>query len=89
MSAIINASINLDLIPEGSTVKGAKGTYLNLAIFVNDETKFGNNVSIQVPQSKEEREAKANRIFYGNGKVAWVSPEGVTIAEKEGEGVPF
>lgn len=89
MSAIINASINLDKIPEGAVIEGAKGKYLNLAIFVNDETKFGNNVSIQVPQTKEERDAKAERVFYGNGKVAWVSPEGVTVAEKEGEGAPF
>lgn len=89
MSAIINASINLDKIPEGAVIQGKKGRYLNLAIFCNDDTQYGNNVSIQVPQSKEEREAGEDKVFYGNGKVVWVSDSGVTVAEKDGEIPPF
>ncbi len=86
MSAIINASINLDKIPEGAIIEGKKGRYLNLAIFCNDDTQYGNNVSVQVPMTKEEREGGADKIFYGNGKVVWVSDTGVTVAGREDDG---
>jgi len=49
---------------------GAK--YLELSVTVNDAPdKYGNDVSVAHNQSKEEREAKADRIFLGNGKVVW------------------
>jgi hypothetical protein len=88
MSAILNAKINLDAIPEESIFQGKKGRYVDLAIFINDESKFGNNVSFQKPLTKEERDAKAEKTFYGNGKVVWVSDEGITVAEK-GDDLPF
>ena len=83
MSAIINFSINLEKIAEASTIKGKKGTYVNLTLFANDDTKFGNNASCIVALSKEERDANAERNYLGNGKVAYVSDSGVTVAEKE------
>ena len=86
MSAIVNFSINLEeLKGHKNLVKGKKGTYINLTLFANDETRYGNNASITIAQSKEEREAKEPKTYIGNGKVTWVSDEGVTVAERESE----
>ena len=86
MSAITNFSINLEAIPKELIVKGKKGSYVNLTVFANDETKFENNASIAQSQSQEEREAsKASGVYppyLGNGKVVYVSDAGVTVAEK-------
>ena len=52
MSAIITLSIDLTKIDK---TKLNDGKYLNTQIFINDDTKFGNNVSMAYSQSKEER----------------------------------
>ena len=50
--------------------KGEKGVELTLS--ANDESnQYGQNVSGWVSQSKEQREAKKERFFVGNGKVFW------------------
>ena len=85
MSAIVNFSINVEDIDKSKLIKGKKGSYLNLTMSINDETKFGNNASISVSQSKEEREAKETKTYLGNGKVVWMSDAGVTVAEREQE----
>jgi len=83
MSAIVNFSINVNDIDKSKLIQGKKGSYLNLTLSINDETRFGNNASVSVSQSQEEREAKEPKTYLGNGKVVWVSDEGVTVAEKE------
>tara|TARA_R110000787_G_scaffold221381_2_gene330059 strand:+ start:2267 stop:2569 length:303 start_codon:yes stop_codon:yes gene_type:complete len=83
MSAIVNFSINLEAIPKELIVKGKKGSYVNLTMFANDETKFGNNASVALSKSQEQREAGVETTYLGNGKVVWMSPEGVTLAERE------
>jgi|TARA_B100001059_G_C17673019_1_gene495564 hypothetical protein len=85
MSAIVNFSINVEDIDKSKLIKGKKGSYLNLTMSINDETKFGNNASVSVSQSKEEREAKEAKTYLGNGKVVWMSDAGVTVAEREQE----
>ena len=46
---------------------GAK--YLNVVVWINDEAdKYGNNASIQISQSKEEREAGEKATYIGNLK---------------------
>lgn len=87
MSAIVNFSINVEALKNHpNLVKGKKGTYINLTLFANDETKYGNNASVTISQTKEEREAENAKTYIGNGKVVWVSEEGVTIAEREEQG---
>ena len=72
MSAIINASIRVDKLPKEKFIKGKDGAvYYNLTISLNDDTRYGNNVAIMDSQTKEEREAKAQRNYLGNGKVVW------------------
>jgi hypothetical protein len=69
MATIINASIDVTKIDRTKLIKDK---YLNLSIIVDDKNdKFGNNVSITLSQSSEERAAKAPKTYMGNGKVVW------------------
>ena len=69
MNKLISASIDVTKIPKEKLVKGQKGMYLNIDIWINEETdKFGNHASINVQQSKDERDAKAKKVYLGNGK---------------------
>ena len=79
MSAILNLSIDLTKIDKS---KLKDGKYLNTQIFINDETKYGNNVSMAYSQTKEERDAKQPKQYIANGKVVYVN-NGITVAEKE------
>jgi hypothetical protein len=70
MSSIINVSINLDKIDKSKIISGKKGKYLNLTIGANrnGEDQFGNTHYVAISQTKEEREAKAPKVYLGNGK---------------------
>ncbi len=83
MSAILNLSIDLSKVDKGRLVDGK---YLNTQIFINDESKFGNNVSVAYSQSKEQREAKEPKQYIANGKVVWTDNV-IKVAEKEVENV--
>jgi hypothetical protein len=83
--AIINASIDLTKIDKSKINNHANGAkYLSISIFINDEPdKYGNNVSIALAQTKEEREAKQNRVYLGNGKTVGVAPaQGGTLSQQ-------
>ena len=75
MSRIISASIDLAKIDRSKITKGKNGQkYYSISISVNDEAdKFGNDVAITAGQSKEERDAKAAKVYIGNGKTVWAS----------------
>lgn len=79
MSSIITLSIDLTKIDKS---KLKDGKYLNTQIFINDETKFGNNVSMAYSQSKEERESKQPKQYIANGKVNWTDGN-IKVAEKD------
>lgn len=70
MSSIINVSINLDKIDKSKIIAGKKGKYLNLTVGANrnGEDQFGNTHYVAISQTKEEREAKAPKVYLGNGK---------------------
>lgn len=75
---IVNASIDLTKIEKSKIIKGKKGSYINLTIFINDEAdQYGNNASIIVSQTKEERDAKADRVYLGNGKTVTKKEESI------------
>lgn len=88
MSAITNVSINLDKIPEDAIVKGEKGRYVNLTVFQNDETRYQNNASVALSQTKEDRESGNQKVYLGNGRVVFVSDSGVSLPEAEDAGTP-
>ena len=70
---LVSSYINLNKLDKSVDVN-EKG-YLNLTIGVNAETDaYGNNASIWVNQTKEQREAGEPRKFIGNGKVVFVNP---------------
>ena len=79
MASIIKMSINLSEIPKHKIIDGKKGKYLPITITINDEIdQFGNQGPALVEQSKEEREAKAPKVYLGNAKVVWTN--GVNVA---------
>ena len=86
MSSLINVSINLQDLPKEKFVQGKKGVYYNFTISVNDETnQFGNNVVMYDSQTKEERDAKKDKVYIGDGKVVWTNGSSVTAKREEGE----
>lgn len=83
MAAIINASIDVSKLPKEKFVKGKDGrVWYRFTISINDETRYGNNVSLSDSQTKEEREAKSPKTFFGNGQVIWTNNE-IKLAERE------
>lgn len=77
MSKMLTGSIDLNKIDTTKIVttdkngnpfsNGAK--YLNVVVWVNDEAdQYGNNASIQISQSKEERDNKVKPTYIGNLK---------------------
>lgn len=84
MSSIISASIDVTKIDRTKLIKDK---YLNISITVNDENdKFGNNVTVTLNQSQEERTAKTPKTYLGNGKVVWGQGK---VETKEDNGMPF
>tara|TARA_R100000935_G_scaffold45032_1_gene68075 strand:+ start:2977 stop:3267 length:291 start_codon:yes stop_codon:yes gene_type:complete len=96
MAGIITASIRVDKLPKEKFIKGKDGAvYYNLTISLNDETRYGNNVSISDSQTQEEREAKCKRNYLGNGKVVWtndiikIADKPEIVAENTSSDLPF
>mgnify|MGYP003137812827 FL=1 len=93
MNSIINLSINLDKIDKSKIVAGKKGKYLNLTVGTNrdGEDQYGNTHYIFQSQSKEEREAKADKNYLGNGKefVFDSMPTPATSEESSSDDLPF
>ena len=84
MASIIATSINLNKIPKDKIINGAKGKYLPITITLNDELdQFGNNGPVCVQQTKEERDAKTEKVYLGNVKVVWTNDVNVGTAPKE------
>ena len=89
MASIIRTSINLNNIPKDKIINGKKGKYLPITITVNDELdQFGNQGPVVVDQSKEERDAKAAKVYLGNCKVVWTNGENVDPAPREAGSSP-
>ena len=81
MASIIKFSIDLNKIPKDKIIKGKKGMYLPLTLTVNNEVdQYGNQGPVIVEQSKEEREAKADKTYLGNAKVVWTDGNNVEKA---------
>ena len=86
MASIINFSIDLTKIPKDKIIDGKKGKYLPITLTLNDELdNFGNNGPVTVAQSKEEREAKAGKVYLGNATVAWTNGQNVDVAPRDGQ----
>lgn len=93
MSKLLSLSIDVTKINKSELITGEKGTYLNLTVSLNDDAdKFGNTVSAWQSQTKEQREAKVNRTFLGNGKVIFDSEgkqQAQQVQEAQVDSLPF
>lgn len=84
MASIIKTSINLNDIPKDKIINGKKGKYLPITITINDEVdQFGNQGPVMVEQTKEERDAKAAKVYLGNVKVVWTNGVNVDAAPRQ------
>lgn len=83
MSSIVSVSIDLTKIEESKVIEKNGKRWLNLTVSINDTTDtYGNNASVSINQSQEERTAKAPKTFLGNGKCIWTDGK-IIIAEKK------
>ncbi len=96
MSRILNGSIDVTKIDKNKIVSVDKngqpfkngGRFINVTVFINDQAdQYGNNASIAMNQSKEEREAGQPRIYLGNLKE--VQPAAPAKVVAEDDGLPF
>lgn len=74
MASVINGFIKaeeLKRISQDKLITGQKGVRIPITILINDESRYGNNATIIVQQSQEERDAKAEKHYLGNGSVVW------------------
>lgn len=72
MAAIVTVNVDLTKIPSEKIYEGKKGKYAELTVVINDETsEYGNNVSVSMNQTKEERDNKDPKTYVGNGRVVW------------------
>src|SRR5690554_4006148 len=73
MAQIISVSIDLNKLDKSRIIEGKNGAkYYNSTVNVNDEKdQYGNDASVTISQTAEERQAKAQRTFVGNGRVVW------------------
>ena len=89
MASIIKTSINLNAIPKDKIFTGKKGKYLPITITLNDDLdQFGNQGPVVVEQTKEERDAKAEKTYLGNGKVVWTDGNNVDTAPRDNNSAP-
>jgi len=90
MASILKMSINLNEIPKHKIIDGKKGKYLPITVTINDEVdQFGNQGPVMVEQSKEERDAKAPKVYLGNVKVVWTNGSNVATAPRtDGQSQP-
>jgi hypothetical protein len=71
----------LETLLKTVNAKGEKGLELTLSIS-EEPNQYGQNVSGWVSQTKEQREAKKDRYFVGNGKVIWTDGT-IKVVQKE------
>ena len=84
MASIIKTSIDLNKIPKDKIYVGKKGKYLPITITLNNEPdQFGNQGPVVVEQTKDERDAKAEKVYLGNVKVVWTNGQNVDTAPRD------
>ena len=83
MASLLNVSIDVSSLPKEKFIKGKNGkVYYDFTLAINDESRYGNNVSAFDSQTQEEREAKKPKQYLGNGKVFWTDGN-IVRAEKD------
>jgi len=86
MSSLSNVYIKketLEVLLKTLNAKGEKGISIDISIG-EQSNDYGQNLSAYVSQSKEEREAKKQRYYIGNGKCFWTDGK-IEVAKKKEE----
>lgn len=78
---ILSCSMDVTKIDKSKLIQGKNGAmYFNFDVIVKDEKdQYGKDASVSVSQNKEEREAKAKKVYIGNGKVVWKSDDTLKV----------
>ena len=80
MATLINAYVTKAKLQQ-LLEKADKGVSFTIA--VNDEVnQYNQNVILYLSQTKEQREAKEPKTYFGNGSVVWTDNK-VTVAPKK------
>lgn len=76
MSELINVSICVSDIPKDRIHVADNGKkYISVCVSeLREQDRYENTHSVFMRQSKEEREARADRVYIGKGKVVNFSP---------------
>jgi hypothetical protein len=84
MSSLSNIYIKIETLETLlSTLKAKQEKGISIDFSINNDTnEWGQNVSAYVSQTKEQREAKAQRFYVGNGKCFWTDGT-INIAVKK------
>ena len=70
MGKLLKLKIDVSKIDKKKLYKGSKGNYLDLDVWINeDEEVDWKKVSVNQSLSKEERDAKAQKVFCGSGEL--------------------
>jgi hypothetical protein len=66
---MIKLKIDVTKIDKSRLYKGAKGTYLDLVVYENEQPdNYGNDYSVKQDCTKEDRDAGVKMSYIGNGK---------------------
>ena len=80
MATLINAYFTKAKLQE---MLNAADKGIAVTIAVNDEANtYGQNVTVFKQQTKEQRESKEPKVYYGNGTVNWTDNK-ITLAPKK------
>jgi hypothetical protein len=92
MATFYTGSICLSDIPKDKITEAKNGKkYLNLTLWVNDTAdQYGNIGSIQVSQTKEQRDAQEKKQYIGNFKTPTAQSAPVQAAASDtNDDLPF
>ena len=95
MKRIVRLKIDVSKIDKAALYKGAKGTYLDATLFLDDEAgKYGDNGMISQDLGKERREAGEKGAIIGNGTIIKIMGDDKPAApdaadEDDNDDIPF
>lgn len=95
MNKFLNGGINLSKIPKEAITTDKNGNkWLNITVWLNETPdQYGNSGSVQINQTKEQRDAKAPKVYIGNLKAPEKKQEQVFVSgstePRDMESLPF
>ena len=92
MNQLFIGSICVSDIPKEKLTQAKNGKlYLNIDIWINENVdQYGNIGSVSVRQSKEERDAKLKKVYFGNFKTSDLKPSAPAAPEQTAmDDLPF